>query len=97
MSQPYQFQPEHSGLNRLSKSAVADQRAAIGALGVADIQAASTWAEIYARTTDPLIAGQLWNNAGHLVFSSGVLSYLPSTDFSDARNSQYIPLIFQDI
>lgn len=81
----------------MSKSSSAEQRAAIGAIGVDELQAA--WAELYERTTDPLVAGLLWNNAGHLVFSSGPLSssYTPSLDFSDARNSMYITLIFQDI
>jgi hypothetical protein len=38
---------------------------------VADMQAALTWAGVFAQTTDPGVAGKPWNNAGHLVFSAG--------------------------
>lgn len=51
---------------------------------------------IYAITTDPLVAGSPWNSGGFLKFSAGVSSYSPSMDFSDARNSMYIPLLFED-
>jgi hypothetical protein len=43
---------------------------------------------VYARTTDPNVAGTPWNNAGVWTFSAGSAS--PSLDFSVSTNSQYI-------
>jgi hypothetical protein len=55
------------------------------------MQAAATWAAIYATTTDPGIEGVPWNNNGHFVFSTG---YFPSLDFSNSKNSMYAGAIF---
>lgn len=44
---------------------------------------------IYAQTTDPGVAGALWNNAGYLAFSSAV-GFVPSMKFTDSRNSMYL-------
>ncbi len=49
MTQPYEFQPQHSGLTRLSVNEVAAQRDAIGALGLSDMQAYVTWANILSK------------------------------------------------
>ena len=48
---------------------------------------------IYARTTDPLVAGQIWNDGSYLRFSAGAVVYSPSADFSNLLNSQYLALI----
>lgn len=45
-------------------------------------------ATVFARTTDPGIAGVAWNNGGVWTFSSGSVS--ASLDFSVSTNSQYI-------
>ena len=48
------------------------------------------WQEIYARTTDPGIEGEPWNDNGLLRFSA------PNLNFSLPNNSMYIALIIED-
>ncbi len=64
------YQAYHPGLKRLSGT-VEQQRAALDAISAEDMQAASTWADIYETTTDPLVDGVPWNSSGSLVFSNG--------------------------
>ena len=51
-------------------------------------------AAAYSVTSDPESAGQPWNNAGVLTFSSGFVNGL--LDFSKATHSQYIALFNGD-
>lgn len=45
--------------------------------------------DAYSRTSDPGVEGQIWNDQGILMFSSGGAT-LPSLNFSIASNSQYL-------
>jgi len=60
------------------------------------------WAEIYNRTTDPGVPNVPWNNNGFICFTGAGSpnppppTYTPSLNFSDLRNSMYIPLLFED-
>jgi hypothetical protein len=55
--------------------------------------ASLNWATIYARTSDPGVAGQPWNDNGQLRFSVGIT---PSLDFQFAQNSMYLALLIEE-
>ena len=38
-----------------------------------DLLSAAAWSSIFARTTDPGVRGEPWNDNGHLVFSVGTV------------------------
>ncbi len=66
-----------------------------------DVSGVMTWASIAnidcssLPTTDPLINGLLYREptTNYIVMSTGVSSYSPSYDFSDARNSMYVAIL----
>ena len=56
------------------------------------MQAAPTWAAIYASTFDPQIAGVPWNSDNYLIFSNG-----PGiVGGSNASSAAYFLLLFGD-
>jgi hypothetical protein len=57
-----------AGLNKASVKSL------LGFIEAADMQAAATWAAIFAQITDPLIGGVPWNSGGYLVFSTGTFN-----------------------
>ena len=80
-----------SDASLLTSGTLDDARLSGNVVLLSVMQAAPTWAAIYAQTTDPGIAGQPWNNAGHFVFSTGFIN--GSMNFSAAQYSQYLSLV----
>ena len=55
----------------LSSGTLNDARLSTNVVKTSDLLAAPTWADVFARTTDPGVLGEPWNDNGYFRFSFG--------------------------